>query len=90
MDPVSLVVLALDKGVEKISDLAFESAVRDEPKQEATSQERLLQAVGQDRADDAPPEEIQEAIESGLVEKDGRDQVSLTQLGKYLAPEPES
>jgi hypothetical protein len=92
-DPVSAVFSLLDKGVEKITDRAFDSAVaeqRDEATPEQpTSQEELLQELDSTGQADADAPEVQEAIESGLVEKDAAGQPKLTPLGQYLAPEPD-
>jgi hypothetical protein len=96
-DPVSTalgsLVAGLDRGVERISNRAFDAAVSnhsDSAEQlELTPQQHLLQAVKEGRADSAAEEEIQEAIESGLLARGAGNELILTPLGEYLVPESE-
>ncbi len=90
-DPVTAVVFALDRGVELISDRAFNAAVdsqEGEPEERLTPQEQLLRDV-EAGSIDASAEGVQVAIEAKLIARDAQGRLSLTPLGKYLAPEPE-
>jgi hypothetical protein len=76
--PVSSAIGALDKGVETISDRAFEAVQRHEVRRGPTPQQKLLKKV---QARTASQAETREAIGFGLVEE---DDVTLTPLGEYL------
>jgi hypothetical protein len=90
-DPVSALFLALDRGVERISDRAFDSAVSDqraEAEEAPTAQERLLERVKNHKASLETPG-VREAIHAGLVEQDPAGELVPTEIGEYLLPEPD-
>jgi len=85
--------MVLDKGVEKISEKAFDAAVRageeehaEDRQEEPTDQSKLLRSVKAEKATRSTPG-IENAIESGLVKADGYRKLRLTPLGEYLLPE---
>jgi hypothetical protein len=87
-NPVFAFFLALDRAVEKVCDLAFESAVADlraRPKPELSERQKVLVAVSGGRVDDVPAEALENAIGAFMVERNG-DDFSLTSLGRYLLP----
>ncbi len=74
-----------------ISDRAFNAAVdsqEGEPEEGLTPQEQLLRDV-KAGSTDASGEGVQIAIDAKLIARDSQGRLSLTPLGKYLAPEPE-
>ncbi len=90
-DPVSALFLALDRGVERVSDRAFEAAVssqRTETEEAPDYQEQLLELVKNLQADLTTPG-IQEAIQAGLVETNDSGELVPTEIGEYLLPEPD-
>lgn len=90
-NPISALFLALDRGVERVSDRAFESAVsaqRTEPEEAPSEQEQLLELVKNHEADLTTPG-IQEAIQAGLVETNDSGELVPTEAGQYLLPEPD-
>lgn len=78
MPGISSAIDALDRTVEVIGDRALKAVQRHEARREPTPQQKLVKAVQDDTASDP---EVQEGIDSGLVEE---DRANLTPLGEYL------
>jgi hypothetical protein len=91
MRPLSDFFGALDKGVEKVSDLAFEAAVRRQKGgsqfEEASPRQKVLILVDQNRPEEASKEELDAAVAAELVEPRGAGRYDLTSLGRYVLPD---
>jgi hypothetical protein len=88
-NPLSAVLLAVDRQIEAISDRAFESAaapVREELKEPLTEREHLLQAVRDHRATEQTPG-VTELIDDGLVRHAESGELALTGFADYLLPD---
>lgn len=92
IEPVSAFFLTLDRGVERLTDFALESAVASnegvEEPPTPNDREQLLLDVREKQAEISTPG-VDEAIKGGLVLQDESGQLHLTVLGKYLLPEVE-
>jgi hypothetical protein len=91
MKPFSDLLGVLDKGVEKVSDLAFEAALRrqkgDDQFEEASPRQKVLILVDQNRPEEASKEELDAAVAAELIEPRGAGQYDLTSLGRYVLPD---
>jgi hypothetical protein len=91
IDPISPFFLALDRGVERISDRAFKAAVsghNERVEEPIGDQERLLGVIAEREGRDIPrTSELADLVRSGYVVENDAGQIDLTALGQYLLPE---
>lgn len=70
----------LDRGVEKLSQRAFEAAQRERPERQPSRQHVTLKAISEGQASE---EQEREALAFSLATRNG-DQMVLTPLGNYI------
>lgn len=88
-NPIAASFLALDRGVEKLGDLALESAAPAEEfarEADLSDKQRVLVALDRHQHVDASTPGLKEALESLLVEEKA-DGFSLTPLGRCVLPD---
>jgi hypothetical protein len=90
VNPVSAFFQALDRGVEKVSDVAFESAInrqKSDGMPHLSPRQKVLVLVDKNRPEDAPTADLQDAVKARLVKDFGHGKYELTTLGRYVLPE---